>query len=123
MSDQQFEEHSRLPAMSISNHQPGSRFHNLLLRHTSAARLADDAWPHPSQMAYLWRIYVERVDPFVKILHVPSMAQIIHEIRDDYKSLSPSMHALVMAVAFAAVMSLDDAEVRIFSLARQKSPN
>ena len=63
-------------------------------------------------MAYLWRIYVDNVDPFVKILHVPSMAKIIDDTGDNYQSLSPSMHALVMAIAFAAVMSLDDVEVR-----------
>ena len=112
MSDQQFEEHSGFPVMSLSNHQSGSRFHNFLLRHTAAARLQDDSCPPPSQMAYLWRIYVDNVDPFVKILHVPSMAKIIHEIQGSSQSLSPSMHALVMAVAFAAVMSLDDVEVR-----------
>lgn len=55
---------------------------------------------------------MDNVDPFVKILHIPSMAKIVDEIRDSYQSLSPSMHALVMAVAFAAVMSLDDVEVR-----------
>ena len=117
MSDQQFEEHSGFPVMSISNHQSGSRFHNFLLRHTSAVRSEDDLCPLPSQMAFLWRIYVGNVDPFVKILHVPSMAKIIDEIRDNYQSLCPSMHALVMAVACAAVMSLDDAEVGIFALA------
>lgn len=117
MSDQQFEEHSGSPVMSISNHQSGSRFHSFLLRHTAAAQPEDDACPLPSQIAYLWRIYVDNVDPFVKILHLPSMARIVHEIRDNYQSLSPSMHALVMAVAFAAVISLDDAEVGIFALA------
>lgn len=64
---------------------------------------------------------MDNVDPFVKLLHVPSMAQIIHEVRDSYQSLSPSMHALVMAVAFAAVMSLDDAEVRMLHLAWRTS--
>ena len=63
-------------------------------------------------MLFLWHIYVDNVDPFMKILHVPSMTKVIRELRGSYGSLDSSMQALVLAVSFAAVMSLESEEVR-----------
>lgn len=63
-------------------------------------------------MLFLWHIYVDNVDPFMKILHVPTMTKVIRELRGSYESLDSSMQALVLAVSFAAVMSLESDEVR-----------
>ena len=63
-------------------------------------------------MLFLWQIYMDRVDPFMKILHVPSMTKIIRELRGSYESLDSGMHALVLAISFAALMSLRSEEVR-----------
>ena len=63
-------------------------------------------------MLFLWQIYMDRVDPFMKILHVPSMTKIIRELRGSYESLDSGMQALVLAISFAAVMSLESEEVR-----------
>ena len=63
-------------------------------------------------MLFLWQIYMDRVDPFMKILHVPSMTKIIRELRGSYESLDSGMHALVLAISFAGVMSLRSEEVR-----------
>jgi hypothetical protein len=35
--------------------------------------------PLPSQVSYIWEVFVERVDPFIKILHVPTTARAIRE--------------------------------------------
>lgn len=54
---------------------------------------------------------MDNVDPFIKVLHVPTMAKVIREIKNSYESLGPSMQALVLAISLAAIMSLDEEEV------------
>lgn len=68
----------------------------------------DDLYPLPSQMLFLWQIYTDNIDPFMKVLHVPTMTKVIRELKGTYQSLDYSMQALVLAVSFAAVMSLED---------------
>jgi hypothetical protein len=68
--------------------------------------------PLPSQMLFIWQIYVENVDPVLKILHVPSIARQIQESRGQLFCLSPAMEALVFAISLVAVGSLPEEEVR-----------
>ncbi len=63
-------------------------------------------------MLFLWQIYMDNVDPFMKILHVPTMTKVIRELRSNYESLKSSMRALVLAISLAAIMSLENEEVR-----------
>lgn len=37
--------------------------------------------PLPSQVSFIWEIYVERVDPFVKVLHLPTTFKTIKEAK------------------------------------------
>lgn len=67
---------------------------------------------HPnSQLALnLWATYVRKVDPVLKILHIPtSQSGVIGTILDP-GSANPSQTALAFAIYFAAVTSLDDLE-------------
>ena len=59
---------------------------------------------------------MDNIDPFMKLLHVPTVTKVIREIRGSYESLNPSMQALVLAIAFAAIMSLEGEEVRDVSI-------
>lgn len=43
--------------------------------------------PLPSQVPYIWEIFVENVDPFVKILHVPTIGKAIKEVKGELKKL------------------------------------
>jgi hypothetical protein len=65
-------------------------------------------------MLFLWQVYVENVDPFIKVLHMPSMTKVIRELKGSYDSLGASTRALVLAISLAAIMSLEDEEVRRF---------
>ena len=62
-------------------------------------------------MLFLWQIYMDNVDPFMKVLHVPTMTKVNRELRGSYHSLGPSMQALVLVISLAAIMSLEDDEV------------
>ena len=89
----------------------GHGFYNFLLKNASAARQRKDLHPLPSQMLFLWQVYMENVDPFIKVLHVPTMTKVIREMKGHYNSLGSSMQALVLAISLAAIMSLDEEEV------------
>jgi hypothetical protein len=69
-------------------------------------------------LLFLWQIYLDNVDPFIKILHAPTMIKTIREIRSSYESLGSSMQALVLAISLAAIMSLEDEEVSLLLAAR-----
>jgi hypothetical protein len=54
---------------------------------------------------------MENIDPFLKILHVPTMTKAIRELRGSYSTLDCHMKSLALAISFAAVISLDEDEV------------
>jgi hypothetical protein len=60
----------------------------------------------------MWQIYQENVDPLVKILHAPSMDKLIRETRNNLDTLTPPTEALMFSIYYAAITSMDEAEVR-----------
>ncbi|KAH8682010.1 fungal-specific transcription factor domain-containing protein [Xylariales sp. PMI_506] len=68
--------------------------------------------PLPSQIPFIWQIYTENVDPLVKLLHVPTMNGIIRKLRADMSNMDPGLEALMFAIYFAAITSLEDDEVK-----------
>lgn len=39
--------------------------------------------PLPSQVSYIWETFVENVDPFIKVLHVPTIGRTIKEAKGE----------------------------------------
>ncbi|KAK9481568.1 hypothetical protein V1527DRAFT_455887 [Lipomyces starkeyi] len=58
-------------------------------------------------------IYMDNVDPFMKVLHVPTMTKVIRELRGSYHSLGPNMQALLLVISLAAITSLEEEEVHV----------
>lgn len=52
------------------------------------------------------------MDPIVKILHIPTTSKLIKETRKNIDSLTPENEALMFAVYFAAITSMDEDDVR-----------
>ncbi|KAI0971062.1 hypothetical protein F4678DRAFT_91371 [Xylaria arbuscula] len=73
--------------------------------------VAENLRPLPSQVFYIWEIFVENVDPFIKILHVPTIGKIIKEAKGKFSLMRRGMEALMFAISFAAVTSLHDNDV------------
>ncbi|KAI0910424.1 hypothetical protein F4823DRAFT_637809 [Ustulina deusta] len=67
--------------------------------------------PLPSQVFYIWEIFVENVDPFIKVLHVPTIGKTIKEAKGKFNLMARGMEALMFAISLAAVTSLHEAEV------------
>ncbi len=95
----------------MSDTRRHNSYYSFLLRNTFAAHQREDLYPLPLQMLFLWQIYMDNIDPFMKVLHVPTMTKVIRELRGNYDSLGPSMQALVLVISLAAIMSLEDEEV------------
>lgn len=106
-----FDEDGSSSTTSMSANRRHSGYYNFLLRNTSATAQQEDLHPLPSQMLFIWQIYMDNVDPFMKVLHVPTMTKIIRELRGNHHSLGPSLNALVLAISLAAIMSLECEEV------------
>ena len=86
--------------------------HAFLLGYRSADVDLQQCHPLPSHVAFLWSIYQENVEPLVKLLHVPSMEAVFRDARNNTQNLSPGNQALVFAIYFSAVTSVEDDEVR-----------
>ncbi|KAK1752666.1 fungal-specific transcription factor domain-containing protein [Echria macrotheca] len=68
--------------------------------------------PLPSQIPYMWQVFQENVDPILKILHVPTMNNLIRDLRKNMDNLTPSTEALMFSIYYAAITSLDEDEVK-----------
>ncbi len=69
---------------------------------------------HPSaiQIFQLWQIYINNVNPLLKITHIPTLqAQIISAGANTAKIAKP-MEVLMFAIYFTAVSSMTDSEVQ-----------
>ncbi|KAL2270776.1 hypothetical protein VTJ83DRAFT_147 [Remersonia thermophila] len=69
--------------------------------------------PLPSQIPFIWQVYQENVDPVLKVVHVPSMTHNIKRLIHNLDDLTPSMEALMFAIYYAAITSLDEEEVKL----------
>ncbi|EGO53307.1 hypothetical protein NEUTE1DRAFT_92483 [Neurospora tetrasperma FGSC 2508] len=69
--------------------------------------------PLPSQIPFMWQVFQENVDPILKVLHVPSMTKTIRHARNNMDSLTPSTEALMFAIYYSAVASMDKDEAKM----------
>ncbi|KAH6976296.1 hypothetical protein BKA56DRAFT_658243 [Ilyonectria sp. MPI-CAGE-AT-0026] len=79
--------------------------------HGASSGSLDALNPLPSQMLFIWQTFVERVDIFIKILHVPTVDKIIRELKGNFSSQSSSIEPLLFAISLAAIVSMDDEAV------------
>ncbi|KAH7144293.1 fungal-specific transcription factor domain-containing protein [Dactylonectria estremocensis] len=68
----------------------------------------DSLNPLPSQMLFIWQTFVDSVDPFIKVLHIPSINKVIRDLRGNFSSLGPKMEPLLFAISLAAITSMND---------------
>lgn len=75
-----------------------------------STHILDDLYPLPSQMFFIWRTYVENVDPFIKVIDVAALEGVITNLRGKFGSLQYSLQALLFTVCLASITSLDEKE-------------
>jgi hypothetical protein len=63
--------------------------------------------PTFNQIQSSWRVYTRNVDPFLRILHKPTIYRLIMRIKDqEFGSLGEEEAAMILSIFFASVSSL-----------------
>lgn len=70
---------------------------------------------HPSaiQIIQLWQIYLNNVNPLLKLTHTPTLQERIIEATANIGKVSKSLEALMFAIYFMAVTSMTDEETQL----------
>ncbi|TLS28477.1 hypothetical protein PpBr36_01294 [Pyricularia pennisetigena] len=69
--------------------------------------------PEPMQMLGLWQIYLDNINPLLKITHFLSLQSQIIEAGKDLAKISKPFEALLFSIYLIAVTSMQDDEVQI----------
>ncbi|KAF5602048.1 hypothetical protein FPANT_1574 [Fusarium pseudoanthophilum] len=77
------------------------------------AKALDGLNPMPSQMLFIWQTYVENVDPFIKVLHTPTIENVVKQLKGNFSSCGHNIEALLFAICLAAIASLDEEAVSV----------
>lgn len=94
------------------NPAAGSDHHSFLLGYRSADVDLAALHPLPAQTSFLWQIYLENIEPLAKVLHIPTMSRLMTKVRRGEHDLRPGDEALVFAIYYSAVVSMEPDEVR-----------
>lgn len=62
--------------------------------------------PAPNHAPRYWQLYIENIDPVVKILHVPSFANKFNDAYKDLHRLEAGTEALMFSIYYSVVASL-----------------
>ena len=91
--------------------EDGTARHSFLFGYRSADVDFDSLHPSEEQVRFLWRVYQENVEVLLKVLHIPTMENLLNE---GIKTcdMVPGDEALVFAIYYAAVASMEADEVR-----------
>lgn len=68
--------------------------------------------PLPSQIPFILDVFAENVNLFYHIVHVPTVAKMVRDLRGSGMSnLTPSHEALMFSIYYAAIMSMEEDDV------------
>ncbi|KAL5589260.1 hypothetical protein FOVSG1_011127 [Fusarium oxysporum f. sp. vasinfectum] len=66
--------------------------------------------PQPAWILWFWQIYLDNIDPVLKITHAPTLQRQISEASRNLSQTSPALHALMFSIYCAALFSITDDE-------------
>ena len=67
--------------------------------------------PLPSQIPFYWQKFLENVQPLTMIIHAQTMSKVVKEVQSNLGALSKSTEALMFAIYFATITSMNADEV------------
>ncbi|CAI7570375.1 unnamed protein product [Penicillium pancosmium] len=89
------------------------------LRHTPVG--LSTLHPNPVQIFQLWQVYLNNVDPLLKVTHTPTLQGRIIEATSNLANVTPALEALMFSIYSIAVMSLTTEECQAsFSSSRDE---
>ncbi|KAG5657463.1 hypothetical protein KAF25_006027 [Fusarium avenaceum] len=66
--------------------------------------------PEPAHLFRLWQVYLDNVNPLLKVTHTPTLQGRIVEAASNLKDTPPTLEALMFGIYCVAVLSLDEEE-------------
>ncbi|RMZ84094.1 hypothetical protein DV737_g1359, partial [Chaetothyriales sp. CBS 132003] len=78
---------------------------------------------HPGQVQIfrLWQIYLDNVNPLLKVTHTPTLQPLIIDAASDVTNISPALEALMFGIYCVSVLSLVDEECQtLFEASREE---
>jgi len=84
----------------------------MLLSGDVSAVVVERLRPNSAQMLMLWQVYLARVNPLTKIIHVPSVEPYLVGAASGTMQVPKSMEALLLSIFLMAVVSLTPDECR-----------
>ncbi|OAA41811.1 fungal specific transcription factor domain-containing protein [Metarhizium rileyi] len=82
----------------------------------------EDLVPDPIHAFKLWQLFLDRVNPLFKVVHVPTVQPLIMEGATNITSLPHHQQALVLSVYTSAALSLSEAEsIQLLGMSRESA--
>jgi hypothetical protein len=81
---------------------------NLLFGSPGAAVDLSTLHPGPVQIFRLWQVYLENIEPILKVTHAPSLQARIIDATGDLTGINPTLEALMFGIYAVAALSLDE---------------
>ena len=83
---------------------------DLLIPSDASNRSIEDHQPDPVHIFRLWQLFVDRVNPLTKIIHVPSVQPFALEMATDVNKIPLNYQALMFSIFTMATVSLSETE-------------
>lgn len=83
---------------------------DLVLGGDSPAQSFEDLWPDPAHVFPLWQLFLDRVHPITKIIHVPTLQPYLAEATSGSHKIPKNVEVLLYSVFIMAVVSLNPEE-------------
>lgn len=102
------------PSSQELDRTPSER-HGFIFQHNlnPSASDARQFHPLPSQIPFLLNTYSENVNVFTQVVHMPTITKMMREVsRSDMSTLPPAKEALLFAMYYAAITSMEEDDVR-----------
>ncbi|KAM3513140.1 hypothetical protein MY11210_003165 [Beauveria gryllotalpidicola] len=112
------DDHVSLPASSPStlefSRTPAQRHAFLFGSNLRPQPSVQECYPLPSQVPFLIDVFAKNVNVIAQVAHIPTVRDMIRAVPGgDLSALSPQDSALMFAIYYAAVTSMDEAEVTL----------
>lgn len=77
-------------------------------------RATSVAHHHPTtiQIFQLWQIYINHVNPLLKVTHIPTVQGLIIEASSNLDDIPKNVEALMFSIYIMAVLTMEDVECR-----------
>ncbi|OTA54039.1 hypothetical protein K449DRAFT_339245 [Hypoxylon sp. EC38] len=103
----------KTPSTLELDRSPSER-HAFLFRHNLSSPAPDlrEFHPLPSQIPFLLNVFSENINVMARVVHMPTVKKMIRDLPDgNISALSPANEALIFAIYYAAITSMEEDDV------------